>query len=473
MIIKCNVINKIARISSGVVAICGNSDYVIQFTFDEEWDAYETKTARFKWNSNYTDVVFTGNECPMPIVQNTYNVEIGVYAGNLHTTTSAYLPMNKSILCDSGFPLDPPDDVYNQIMKRLNQISGALSTAQITALDNMFKAAAYKEDASAVYAAFREAFGLTGDEPDEPSEETWSITNTLTNATTSNSATSVAKGGSYSATITAEDGYTISSVTVTMGGVDITDTAYADGVITIAAVTGDVIIIVLATAATNPGWAKDVPYNITWEDGIKYNGTGVATESADMSNSGYLPCDGLRYLDVAGAYLNNGANCYDAEKNWIGNAASGHYESALLVPLVRDAKYVIVNKRVASDAQVTPRELPFLGEQTVPVAGQKYALDIQWKKTVWNATGEEKDTSNEDQFCSSFCLCYGFATLTLDTKVRSVVKFYDANKQYLSDAILSVSSATANIPEGATYFRYDNGNYTKTYPYVILEEAAS
>lgn len=37
---------------------------------------------------------------------------------------------------------------------------GALSTAQITALDNMFKAAAYKEDSSAVYAAFREAFGL-------------------------------------------------------------------------------------------------------------------------------------------------------------------------------------------------------------------------------------------------------------------------------------------------------------------------
>lgn len=117
MIIKCNVINKIARISSGVVAICGNSDYVIHFTFDEEWDTYETKTARFKWNGTYTDVVFTGNECPMPIVQNTNNVEIGVYAGNLHTTTLAHLPMEKSILCGGGSPAEPSDDVYNQIME--------------------------------------------------------------------------------------------------------------------------------------------------------------------------------------------------------------------------------------------------------------------------------------------------------------------------------------------------------------------
>lgn len=43
-----------------------------------------------------------------------------------------------------------------------------LTTAQITALDELFKIAAYKADASAKYAAFRQAFGL--DEPSEPDE---------------------------------------------------------------------------------------------------------------------------------------------------------------------------------------------------------------------------------------------------------------------------------------------------------------
>ena len=345
---------------------------------------------------------------------------------------------------------------------------GALSAAQIAALDNMFKAAAYKEDVTAVYAAFRAAFGLSGG--DEPGAETWSITSTLTNATSSNNATSVAKGGNYSATITAEEGYAISSVTVTMGGTDITDTAYADGVITIASVTGDVVITALATATVNPGWTKDVPYNITWEDGTWYNQSGEAIADAGMSNSGYLPCDGLRYVDVTGAYLSVGINCYDAEKTRIG-VTKRHDETTVIVTLVRDAKYAIVDKRLSANTQVTPRVLPYLGEQTVPVAGQKYALDIQWGKTVWNATAEEKDCPNANNFCSGFCVCYGFATITFDTKVRSVVKFYDSDKQYLSDAYTSGDSATVNIPEGATYFRYDNGSYTVTYPYCVLEEA--
>lgn len=97
---------------------------------------------------------------------------------------------------------------------------------------------------------------------DEPGATTWSITATLTNATSSNSATSVAKGGSYSATITAKEGYTVSSVTVTMGGIDITATAWdaGTGTISISAVTGDIVIIASAASAatldTSPAIAK-------------------------------------------------------------------------------------------------------------------------------------------------------------------------------------------------------------------------
>lgn len=126
MIVEVNVSNKIAKRKDKLFfGVCGNSDYIIHFNFDDEWNEYETKTARFKWNGSYVDVIFTGTDCNMPVVQDTYSVEIGIYAGNLRTTTSAYLPMKKSILCGSGFPTDPPDDVYNQIMTKLNELGGA------------------------------------------------------------------------------------------------------------------------------------------------------------------------------------------------------------------------------------------------------------------------------------------------------------------------------------------------------------
>lgn len=81
--------------------VCGNSGYQVEFTFDTEWDAYTTKTARFIWSGKYKDVEFSGNVCPVPIVANTEQLEVGVYVENLSTTTSAVIPCRKSILCHS------------------------------------------------------------------------------------------------------------------------------------------------------------------------------------------------------------------------------------------------------------------------------------------------------------------------------------------------------------------------------------
>lgn len=80
-------------------------------------------------------------------------------------------------------------------------------------------------------------------------EAVYTITNTLTHCTTSNAATQAKYGTTYSATLTEDTGYTFSSVTVTMGGTDITSDAYdsGDDTITIASVTGNIVIT--ATAA--------------------------------------------------------------------------------------------------------------------------------------------------------------------------------------------------------------------------------
>lgn len=123
--INITIRDKIAENVSGSGYVCGNSDYTVIFDFDAEWDEFDTKTARFvKQDKTFTDVVFSGNECPMPILSNTYNIYVGVFAGDLHTTTPAHISAKKSILCDGGTPAAPAEDVYAQIMEMLNTESG-------------------------------------------------------------------------------------------------------------------------------------------------------------------------------------------------------------------------------------------------------------------------------------------------------------------------------------------------------------
>lgn len=133
---------------------------------------------------------------------------------------------------------------------------GGLSAEQISALDGMFKICAYTKNAEAAYTAFKSAFGITNEpvepdipeEPDEPDVVTYSVSTELINATSNNGTTSVIEGASYTATLTANDGYTLvgATVKVLMGGVDITSTAYADGVIYIASVSENLRIVAYA-----------------------------------------------------------------------------------------------------------------------------------------------------------------------------------------------------------------------------------
>lgn len=122
-VIEVTVNDKIATKTCNTEYVCGNSDFVVSFTFDKEWTQYNTKTARFVYNGEHEDVVFEGNNCPVPIISDTIAFEVGVYAGNLHTTTPACVRSRKSILCGSGVPADPAPDVYAQIMEKLNSMN--------------------------------------------------------------------------------------------------------------------------------------------------------------------------------------------------------------------------------------------------------------------------------------------------------------------------------------------------------------
>ncbi|MCD7736826.1 MAG: Ig-like domain-containing protein [Lachnospiraceae bacterium] len=80
--------------------------------------------------------------------------------------------------------------------------------------------------------------------------DTYTVTCALTYVTTDNTATSAVYGSEYSSALTADTGYTIKNVTVRMGGADVSDTVYSDGVIRISDVTGDIVITADAVKST-------------------------------------------------------------------------------------------------------------------------------------------------------------------------------------------------------------------------------
>lgn len=82
----------------------------------------------------------------------------------------------------------------------------------------------------------------------------YTVTYSLTDVDSSNTATSAVEGTAYTTTLSVGSDCAIDSVTVTMGGVDITATAYSNGVVTIAEVTGNIVITATAKDNYVPHW---------------------------------------------------------------------------------------------------------------------------------------------------------------------------------------------------------------------------
>lgn len=150
---------------------------------------------------------------------------------------------------------------------------------------------------------------------------TYSVTNNLTNAVSSNGTATITEGSAYAAMITADSGYELSAITVTMGGVDITSTAVSGSNITIANVTGDIVITVTTTQTeVQPSYTNRVLTSID-TDGSIYNGVGYQEDyrlnsSGTISalsgavNSGYIPYSSeiIRVYGTANGTVGNSGN---------------------------------------------------------------------------------------------------------------------------------------------------------------------
>lgn len=153
-----------------------------------------------------------------------------------------------------------------------------------------------------------------------PSAISYAVTKTASANCSINGGSSVLVGAAYTATVTVDEGYTLSAVTVTMGGVDVTTTAVSGNTITIPSVTGDVVISAVATAVEvpdepeqpDPATINQIPLAVD-ADGNPYNGgkgyktdyrlkgsSGAEEASTGTDITGFIP---VKYGDTV--YLEN------------------------------------------------------------------------------------------------------------------------------------------------------------------------
>lgn len=106
---------------------------------------------------------------------------------------------------------------------------------------------------------------------------TYTITRNLTNVESSNTANSIAENASYTTTLSPTGGYKkLGTITVTMGGTDISASAVSGSTITIAKVTGDIVITCAAVIT-----------NIIDTIGISANTRLSASSGENRTQSGY------------------------------------------------------------------------------------------------------------------------------------------------------------------------------------------
>ena len=121
---------------------------------------------------------------------------------------------------------------------------------------------------------------------------TFTVTNSLSNCASSNSAGSIGINESYTTTITADSGYTLEGATVAiiMGGTDITASAYSNGNISILSVTGALVITI---AAAKEETLKELFDLSVATINQRFNSSGAYSALNGNFCTDYIPVSGL------------------------------------------------------------------------------------------------------------------------------------------------------------------------------------
>ena len=111
----------------------------------------------------------------------------------------------------------------------------------------------------------------------------YTVTYNLTNVNSSYSPSTVFEGRTFTTKLTADSGFAIKSVTITMGDHDITSSAYANGVVEVAGVSGNIVISATAEAEAEEGLVFTFDSNV--ENGIDLSTAGAVSDGVLALNA--------------------------------------------------------------------------------------------------------------------------------------------------------------------------------------------
>lgn len=357
--------------------------------------------------------------------------------------------------------------------------AGGLTEAQIAALDGMFKIAAYTEDASAAYAAFKTAFGIE----DSGDVHTHSYTSAVTTAATCTTAGvrtyTCSCGESYTETIPAtghsyDEGVVTTPATCTEAGVKTftcskcgetyteaipaTGHNYVDGVCTVC-------------GATDPTYNPDV--TLTSISAV-YSGGDVTAGTAVNALTGI----------VVTAHYSDGTSEAVTGYTLSGTIAEG--SNTITVSYEGKTTTFTVTGVAESGGEETG-----VSNETTWTNGVAYAFEPIANEYPDKASGAIKTYANWHR--SPYLYCAGASTLRGVVKHESSIfsgtkdnAFYDADKNYVAPvggastfSFASLANAEVGtyvdiqIPENAAYFIISGGsgiltggNKTNNEPYI-------
>lgn len=264
----------------------------------------------------------------------------------------------------------------------------------------------------------------------------------LSHVTSSNQSASVENGSRYVTNLTADTNYSINEVTVTMGGVDITSTAYSSGTVTIPSVTGNIVITATAVLA-----AQSI--------------TAVYTQSGTVYDTDSL--DSLKADLVVTANYAGGTSETVPSSNYTlsGTLTEGTSTITVSYAGLTTTFNVTVSHKAWSD-------------------GVPYSFEWVENKYISNSNGQESNYNGWN--ASPFLNCAGAGHLLIHNgyaKSTGYNGWYDENQTWIDKFTVNGQTGagvnqTIEVPANASYFRvsYDTNGSTGDRTYTITPTEA-
>lgn len=291
-------------------------------------------------NASHTDLKYTVPQATQVVekIKSTNGTIIGFFCGHEHVDDISVVDNSfyqTVFLCDKreqylGFPnISPPSRTAGTVSEQavsivsINTTTGDVTIRRIGAgagIDRSFN------------------YNSLSSDPVEPT--TYTITNNLTGCTNNNKVTSITKGASYTATITPNTNYTMSSITVTMGEVDITSSVVNGNSININNVINNIVITAIANASLG-NWTSGVAYNLSIVADSYVEKDGVITAYTGWSRTDYTNCEGAARLVTNSTWEANYCCFYDSNKNFISTFTIPNGNGEIAVP--SNASYFIAS----------------------------------------------------------------------------------------------------------------------------------